>query len=65
VVTNTLLPCQVKEQDDDHDEQVNNINEIKKRVLDRSIPSAVADSRATSSVGTKRDRNRKAFAPTG
>ncbi len=37
----------------------------KKGVLDGSIPSAVTDSGATSSIGTKRDRNRKAFAPTG
>jgi hypothetical protein len=65
VLTNAPPPCQVEEQDDDHNEQVNNINEIKKRVLDGSIPSAVADSGATSSVGTKKDRNRKAFAPTG
>jgi hypothetical protein len=65
VLTKASPPCQVEEQDDDHDEQVSNINEIKKGVLDGSIPSAVADSGATSSVGTKRDRNRKAFAPTG
>jgi hypothetical protein len=65
VLTNALPPCQVEEQDNDHDEQVNNIKEIIKGVLDRSIPSAVANSGATSSVRTKRDRNRKAFAPTG
>jgi hypothetical protein len=65
VLTNALPPCQVKEQDDDHNKQVNNIYKIKKGVLNELIPSAVADSRATSSVRTKRDRNRKAFAPTG
>jgi hypothetical protein len=65
MLTNAPPPCQVEEQDDDHNEQVNNIKEIKKGVLDRSIPSTVADSVATSSIGTKRDRNRKAFAPTG
>jgi hypothetical protein len=65
VLTNAPPPCQVEEQDNDHNEQVNNINEIKKGVLDGSIPSAVADSGATSSVGTKRGRNRKAFTPTG
>jgi hypothetical protein len=65
VLTNAPPPCQVEEQDNDHDEQVNNINKIKKEVLDGSIPSAMADSGATSSIGTKRDRNRKAFAPTG
>jgi hypothetical protein len=65
VLTNAPPPCQVKEQDDDHNEQVNNINKIKKGVLDGLIPSTMADSRATSSIGTKRDRNRKAFAPTG
>jgi hypothetical protein len=65
MLTNASPPCQVKEQDNDHDEQVNNINKIKKGVLGGSIPFDVADSGATSSVGTKRDRNRKAFAPTG
>jgi hypothetical protein len=65
VLTNAPPPCQVKEQDNDHDEQVNNINKIEKGVLDGSIPSAVADSGATSSVRTKRDRNRKAFTPIG
>ncbi len=65
MLTNAPPPCQVKEQDDDHNEQVNNINKIKKGVFDGSIPSTVADSGATSSVGTKRDRNRKAFTPTG
>jgi hypothetical protein len=46
-------------------EQVNNINELKQGVLDGSIPSAVADSGATSSIGTKRDRKRNAFVATG
>ena len=46
-------------------EQVNNINELKKGVLDGSIPSAIADSGATSSVGTKRDKKRNAFVATG
>ena len=46
-------------------EQVNNINELKQGVLDGSIPSAVADSGATSSVGTKRDRKKNAFVATG
>ena len=39
--------CQVDEQDDDHVEQVNNINELKQGVLEGSIPSAIADSGAT------------------
>ncbi len=46
-------------------EQVNNINELKQGVLDGSIPSAVADSGATSSFETKRDRKRNAFVATG
>ena len=46
-------------------EQVNNINELKQGVLDGSIPSAVADSGATSSVGTKKDRKKNAFVATG
>ena len=46
-------------------EQVININELKQGVLDGSIPSAIADSGATSSVGTKRDKKRNAFVATG
>ena len=46
-------------------EQVNNINELKQGVLDGSIPSAIADSGATSSVGTKRDKTRNTFMATG
>ncbi len=46
-------------------EQVNNINELKQGVLDGSIPSAIADSGATSSVGTKKDRKRNVFVATG
>jgi hypothetical protein len=65
VLTNALPPGQIKEQDNNHNEQVNNINKIKKGILDGSIPSAMADSGATSSIGKKRDRNRKAFARTG
>jgi hypothetical protein len=45
--------CRVNEQDD------------KEEVLNGSIPSAVADSRATSSVRTKKDRDRNAFITTG
>ena len=66
ILTNNAPPtCQVDEQDDDPIEQVNNINELKQGVLDGSIPSAVANSGATSSVGTKRDRKRNAFVATG
>jgi hypothetical protein len=46
-------------------EQVNNINELKQGVLDGSIPSAIADSGATLSVGTKRDKKRNALVTTG
>jgi hypothetical protein len=66
ILTNNAFPtCQVDKQDNDPVEQVNNINELKQGVLDGSIPSAVADSGATSSVGTKRDRMRNAFVTTG
>ncbi len=57
--------CQVNKQDDDLIEQVNNINKLKQGVLDGSIPSAIANSGATSSVGTKKDRKRNAFIMTG
>ena len=66
ILDNTAPPtCQVDKQDDDHVEQLNNINELKQRVLNGSIPSAVADSGATSSVGTNRDRKKNTFVPTG
>jgi hypothetical protein len=50
--------CHVDKQDNDPVEQVNNINKLKQGVLDGSIPSAVADSGATLSVRTIRDRKR-------
>ena len=65
LINNDFSTCQVDKQDDDPKEQVNNINKFKQGVLDRSIPSAVADSGATLSVGTKRDRKRNAFVMTG
>jgi hypothetical protein len=66
ILDNTAPPtCQVDKQDDDHVEQVNSINELKQGVLNGSIPSAIADSGATSSVGTKRDKKRNAFVATG
>ena len=45
--------------------QINNINDLKQGVLDGSIPLAIADSGATLSVGTKRDKKRNAFLVTG
>jgi hypothetical protein len=62
-------PCQVKEQEiSEQPESIHNVNEkkalkqlIKKGVLNGSIPSIVADSAATSHVGTKHDP----FIPTG
>jgi hypothetical protein len=57
--------CQVDEQGNDHNEQVNNINNFKEEVLNGSIPSTIADSRATSSIGTQKDRDRNAFIVTG
>jgi hypothetical protein len=66
ILTNNAPPtCQVDEQDDDPVEQVNNINELKQGVLDGSILSVIANSGATSSVGTKRDRKRNTFIMTG
>ncbi len=56
---------QVNEQDNDHKEVVNIIKDFKHGVLDGSNPSAVVDSRATLSIGTKRDRKRNAFIATG
>ena len=53
--------CPVDEQDDNHNETVNNIDELKIGVLDGTIPSAFADSGATSNVGTTKDRARRAF----
>jgi hypothetical protein len=44
---------------------VYNTNELKEGVLNGSIPSAFADSAATSSVGTKKDLYRNAFVSTG
>jgi len=67
ILTTSAPPtCQVDKQDDDHDEQVYNINytQIKAGVRDGTIPSAIADTGATSSVGMTRDRNRNAFVPT-
>jgi hypothetical protein len=58
---------QGNKQDDDHCEQANNMIEqqLKAEVRDGSIPSAVANTRATSSVGTMKDKHRNAFIPTG
>jgi hypothetical protein len=65
LIDNSPPTCQVDEQDDDPVEQVNNNNKLKQGVLDGSIPSAIADSGATLSFGTKRDRKRNAFVTTG
>jgi hypothetical protein len=42
-----------------------NINKIRQGVLDGSIPSAVADSGATTNIGTKKDKAKQAYIPTG
>ena len=57
--------CPVDEQDADHNETVNNINELKIGVLNGTIASAFADSGATFHVGTKKDRDCQAFITTG
>jgi hypothetical protein len=41
------------------------INKIRLGVLDGSIPSVVANSGATSNVGTKKDKAKQAYIPTG
>ncbi len=41
------------------------INKIRQGVLDGSIPSDVANSGATSNVGTKKDKAKQAYIPTG
>ncbi len=43
---------------------VNDINKLKEGVLNGSIPSAFADSAATSNVGTTKDRSKFAFVST-
>jgi hypothetical protein len=43
----------------------NRTQSIRRRVLDGSIPSAIADSGATSHVGTTKDSSKHAFIPTG
>ena len=67
ILINTAAPPtrRVDARDKYRKEQVNNINDLKTGVLDGSIPSAVADSGATSSVRTKRDRKRNVFVTTG
>ncbi len=61
ILDNTAPPnCWVNEQN-----KVYNSNKIKEGLLDGSIPSAIADSGATSNVGTTRDKTRKAFVATG
>jgi hypothetical protein len=41
-----------------------NISKIRQGVLDGSIPSAVANSGATSNIGTKKDKAKQAYIPT-
>jgi hypothetical protein len=57
-------PCQVKAQVASST-SIANINKIRQGVLDGSIPSAVANSGATSNVRTKKDKAKKAYIPTG
>jgi hypothetical protein len=58
---------QGNEQDNDHYEQANNMTErqLKAGVCDGSIPSTDANTGATSSVRTTKDKRRNAFIPTG
>jgi hypothetical protein len=41
------------------------VNKIKQEVLNGSVPSAVTNSSATSNVGTKKDKAKHVFIPTG
>jgi hypothetical protein len=68
ILTNSTPPtCQGNEKDNDHYEQANNMTEqqLKAGVHDGSILSAVANTRATSSIRTTKDKRRNAFIPTG
>jgi hypothetical protein len=62
---NALPPCQVNEQDEDYNKMVYNTNKLKEGVLNGSIPSAFADSAATSNIRTKKDQSKNAFVLTG
>jgi hypothetical protein len=42
-----------------------NEQQLRAGVKDKSIPSAVANTEATSSAGTTKDKNKHTFAPTG
>ncbi len=53
-------PCQVKAQVTSST-NIATINKIRQGVLDGSIPSAVANSGATSNVGTKKDKAKQAY----
>jgi hypothetical protein len=66
ILTNTTLPeCQVKEQTSTKQEGINKLAKetIKQGTLNGTLPSIVADSAATSNVGTTKDKS--AFNPTG
>ena len=74
ILSNTAPPpCQVKEQDHPPPRErvnimrsiTNRTQSIRRRVLNGSIPSAIADSGATSHVGTTKDSSKHAFIPTG
>ena len=56
--------CPINEQDKNNNKQVHYNNKIKEEVFDGSIPSAFADSGATSNIGTTKDRAKKAFVAT-
>jgi hypothetical protein len=65
ILSDTALPpCQVKLQVTSST-SIANINKIRQGVLDRSIPSAIANSGATSNVSTKKDKEKQAYIPTG
>jgi hypothetical protein len=57
-------PCRVKAQERSST-SISTINKIRQGVLDGSIPSAIANSSATSNVGTKKDKAKQAYIPTG
>jgi hypothetical protein len=66
-------PCQVEVQETSSPRERINIitkrnplhNQIKQEVLNGSIPSTIANSGATSHIGTTKDSAQQAFIPTG
>ncbi len=65
ILSNAPPTCQVKVQDKDHVNIVNDINKLKEGVLNGSISSTFADSAATSNIRMTKDRSKLVFVETG